>query len=435
MGLLIKNISELYSGEKDKILKDVFIIVENNEIEKIASMQNCPEEKEFDKVIDADDKIALPGFINTHTHSAMTLMRGYADDMPLQKWLENKIWPFEAQLSPDDIYWGSALGIIEMLKSGTTVFSDMYFSMTQAAEIVEKSGIRAVLAEGLIEANDGIDGLESAVNFALEYNNTADGRITTMIAPHAPYTCSKEYLLEIRNRALETDIPVHIHLSETRDEVDNFLEKEGKSPIKFLNDFDFFKNHVLAAHCVHLEKGDMEIIKENNIHVAHNPVSNAKLGSGIAPLVEYLKNNVNISIGTDGVSSNNNLDMISEARMAAYLQKVNNLDPAVIDKMDLLQFITKNGAEALALKRLGVLKEGNKADLILIDTQRESFSFPHHSNLSNLFYASDSRVIDTVIINGKLVVESSKVLTLDTERIYYEVEKRAVEIADNLKKG
>lgn len=433
MDLLIKNISELYSGEKEKILKNIFIIIENNKIKKIESMQHCPEEKEFDKVIDADDKIALPGFINTHTHSAMTLMRGYADDMPLQKWLENKIWPFEAQLSSDDIYWGTALGILEMLKSGTTVFSDMYFSMTRAAEIVEKSGIRAVLAEGLIEANDGKEGLENAVNFALDYNNTADGRITTMIAPHAPYTCSKDYLIEIRDRALESDIPVHIHLSETRDEVDNFLEKEGMSPIEFLNDFDFFKSHVLAAHCVHLEKGDMEIIKENNIHVAHNPASNAKLGSGIAPLVEYLKNNVNISIGTDGVSSNNNLDMISEARMAAYLQKVNNLDPAVIDKMDLLQFITKNGAEALALKRLGVLKKGNKADLLLIDTQRESFSFPHHSNLSNLFYAADSRVINTVIIDGKVVVESGDVLTLDKERIYYEVEKRAAEIADNLK--
>ncbi len=435
MDLLIKNISELYSGEKEKTFKNIFMIIENNEIKKIESMQNCPEEKEFDKVINADDKIALPGFINTHTHSAMTLMRGYADDMPLQKWLENKIWPFEAQLSSDDIYWGTALGILEMLKSGTTVFSDMYFSMDRAAEIVEKSGIRAVLAEGLIEANDGKEGLENAVDFALDYNNTADGRITTMLAPHAPYTCSKDYLIEIRDRALESGLPVHIHLSETREEVDAFLEKEGKSPIEFLNDFDFFKNHILAAHCVHLEKNDMEIIKEKNINVAHNPTSNAKLGSGIAPLVEYLKNNVNISIGTDGVSSNNNLDMISEARMAAYLQKVNKLDPAVIDKMDLLQFITKNGAEALALKRLGVLKKGNKADLILVDTQRESFSFPHHSNLSNLFYAADSRVIDTVIIDGKVVVESAKVLTLDTERIYYEVEKRAAEIADNLKEN
>jgi 5-methylthioadenosine/S-adenosylhomocysteine deaminase len=435
LDLLIKNISELYSGEKEKTFKNIFMIIENNEIKKIESMQNCPEEKEFDKVINADDKIALPGFINTHTHSAMTLMRGYADDMPLQKWLENKIWPFEAQLSSDDIYWGTALGILEMLKSGTTVFSDMYFSMNRAAEIVEKSGIRAVLAEGLIEANDGKEGLENAVDFALDYNNTADGRITTMLAPHAPYTCSKDYLIEIRDRALESELPVHIHLSETREEVDAFLEKEGKSPIEFLNDFDFFKNHILAAHCVHLEKNDMEIIKEKNIHVAHNPTSNAKLGSGIAPLVEYLNNNVNISIGTDGVSSNNNLDMISEARMAAYLQKVNKLDPAVIDKMDLLQFITKNGAEALALKRLGVLKKGNKADLILVDTQRESFSFPHHSNLSNLFYAADSRVIDTVIIDGKVVVESAEVLTLDTERIYYEVEKRAAEIADNLKEN
>jgi len=433
MSILIKNISEIYSASENEVLKDVYLIIKDKKIQEIGEMENCPAEDGFSELIDAENNIVTPGFINTHTHSSMTLMRGYADDMPLQSWLEDKIWPFESQLSPDDIYWGTALGILEMLKSGTTVFSDMYFSMPRVAEIVEKSGIKAVLAEGLIEVNDGKEGLQNAVDFAVNYNNTADNRIKTMIAPHAPYTCSKDYLIEISRKALESEIPLHIHLSETKQEVNDFLEKEGVSPVKYLDDINFFDNHILAAHCVHLEDGDLEILKNKNVHVAHNPVSNAKLGSGIAPVVEYLKEGVNISIGTDGVSSNNNLDMITEARMAAYLQKVKNYDPSVIDTFDLLHFITKNGAEALGLKDTGVIKKGKKADLIILNSSSFSFSFPHHNNLSNLFYSSDSRIVDTVIIDGKIIVDNGEIKTLDQEKIYFEVEKRAAEIADNLR--
>ena len=432
MRILIKNIEEIHSSF-DKVKKNQFVLLEDQKIKQIDDMENFNEVKKYDHLIDADGKILLPGFINTHTHSAMTLMRGYADDMPLDKWLQNKIWPFESKINEEDIYWGTALAIIEMIKSGTTTFSDMYFAMDRTADIVEKSGIRAVLAEGLIEANDGEKGLENALDYALNYNQTADGRITTMLAPHAPYTCGEDYLKEIRNLAQKNNLAVHIHLSESKKEVADFIDNYNTSPIKFLNNIDFFDNHVLAAHCVHLEPGDLEILKAKNVQVAHNPMSNAKLANGIAPVYNYLKNNINVSLGTDGVSSNNSLDLIKEARMASYLQKIKYENPTALNKEDILKMLTYNGAEALSLDNLALVKRGYKADLILVDIEEESFSIPHHNNLSNLFYAGDGRCIDTVIVNGKILMENKELKTLDEEKIFFEVEKRSHKIAKKLR--
>lgn len=431
MKILIKNIKEIHSPFSET-KKDQFILIEDQIIKKIGKMSRLEHSVKYDYLIDAADKILMPGFINTHTHAAMTLMRGYADDMPLDKWLQNKIWPFEARLDSEDIYWGTALAVMEMIKTGTTTFSDMYFSMEKVAEIVEKSGIRAVLAEGLIESNDGQDGLNQALDFALNYNGAAEGRITTMLAPHAPYTCGRDYLEQIKELAQKNDLPVHIHLSESKKEVKDFLDKYQQSPIKYLADFNFFDNHVLAAHCVHLEAGDLEILKDNNLQIAHNPMSNAKLANGIAPITKYLQNGINVSLGTDGVSSNNSLDMLKEARMASYLQKIKDEDPTVIDTSDILEILTVNGAEALNLNQLGLIAEGKMADLQLIDLKNDTFYYPHHNNLSNLFYAADSRSIDTVIVAGKILMENNEIKTMDQEKIYYEAEKRSLRIAENL---
>jgi len=429
--ILIKNIDEIYSSNS-KEKKNQFILIEDNIIKKIETMDKIDEINEYDNLINADGKIALPGFINTHTHAAMTLMRAYADDMPLDKWLQNKIWPFESKIKADDIYWGTALAIIEMIRTGTTTFSDMYFAMNQVADIVETSGLRAVLAEGLIEANDGQQGLNNALEYALNYNHIADGRITTMMAPHAPYTCGRDYLKQIKNMARENNLGLHIHLSESKKEVKDFLNDYQKSPVKYLADLDFFDSHVVAAHCVHLEPGDLEILKEKKVHIAHNPMSNAKLANGIAPVRDYLTNDINVSLGTDGVSSNNSLDMLKEAKMASYLQKIKYEDPTAINTDEILDLLTKNGAKALSLDQVGRLEENYKADLLLIDIQKDSFYYPHHNNLSNLFYAADSRSIDTVIADGKVLMENSELKTLDQEKIYYEAEKRSLKIASDL---
>jgi 5-methylthioadenosine/S-adenosylhomocysteine deaminase len=429
--ILIKNIAEIHSPFSDP-KKEQFILIEDQIIKKIDRMSIIDQVKEYDYLLDAAGKIVLPGYINTHTHAAMTLMRGYADDMPLDKWLQNKIWPFEAEINAEDIYWGTALALIEMIKSGTTTFSDMYFAMDRVGEIVSESGIRAVLAAGLIEANDGQQGLKEALDFALDHNGIAEGRIKTMLAPHAPYTCGRNYLEQIKELARENNLPVHIHLSESRKEVNDFLEKYQSSPVKYLDDFDFFDNHILAAHCVHLEPGDLEILKERRVQVAHNPMSNAKLANGIAPIKLYLDNEINVSLGTDGVSSNNSLDMLKEAKMASYLQKIKYSDPTALVAAEILEILTINGAKALALNKVGLIKEGYQADLQLIDVENSSFFYPHHNNLSNLFYAADSSGVDTVIAAGQILMENKELKTLDQEKIYYEAEKRAQKIADKL---
>lgn len=433
MKILIKNIAEIHSPLSE-VKKNQFLLIEDQHIKKIDDMDNLETVKDYDYLINASGKILLPGFINTHTHSGMTFLRGYADDMPLNKWLQNKIWPFESEMTSEDIYWGTALSIIEMIESGTTAFADMYFAMDKVAELVKKSGMRASLAEGLIEVNDGQKGLKKALDFALNYNEIANGRITTMLAPHAPYTCSKDYLFKIKSLAQENNLGVHIHLSESKKEINDFKNDYQKSPIKFLADFDFFENHILAAHCVHLEAGDLEILKDNNVQIAHNPLSNAKLANGIAPIVDYLNNGINVGLGTDGVSSNNSLDLLKEAKMASYLQKIKYEDPTAIDIKTILEILTLNGAQALNLEKIGLIKEGYKADLQLINIKKDSFYFPHHNNLSNLFYAADSHSIDTLIIDGKIVMEDQEIKSLDKEKIFYEVDKRSLEIAEKLKK-
>ncbi len=431
MKILIKNIEEIHSPFSG-VKKNQFILIEDQIIKKIDSMSQLDQNAGYDYSVDAEGKIVLPGFINTHTHAAMTLMRGYADDMPLDKWLQNKIWPFEGEMSAEDIYWGTALAVMEMIKTGTTTFSDMYFAVDRVAQIVEESGIRAVLAEGLIEENDGQEGLDKALKFALDYNDAAEGRITTMLAPHAPYTCGRNYLEQIRELALENNLPVHIHLSESKKEVKDSLASHQSSPVKYLADFDFFDNHVLAAHCVHLEPGDLEILKKNKIQIAHNPMSNAKLANGIAPIKKYLENEINVSLGTDGVSSNNSLDMLKEAKMASYLQKIKYEDPTAVDTTSILEISTVNGARALAIDQLGLIEEGCQADLQLINIKNNSFYYPHHNILSNLFYAADSRSVETVIAAGEILMENNELKTLDQEKIYYEAEKRAFKIARDL---
>jgi len=431
MSILIENIEEIYTADNDnKIIKNGYIIIKNGIIEKINKMEeiNQEDKKQIDKIIDAKDKVAIPGLINTHTHSSMTLLRGYADDLPLKEWLETKIWPFESRLREDDFYWGTKLAILEMIKTGTTTFSDMYFSMDEIAKAVKETGIRAVLSEGLIEENDGEKGLQNSIRFAKEWNNKANGRINTMLAPHSPYTCSREYLKKIVNKADEIGVPIHTHLAETENEVKITKEKYGKSPTKFLKDVNFFSVPILAAHCIYIDESDMEILAENNVGVTHNPLSNMKLGSGIANITKLIDKGINVGLGTDGVASNNNLDLFEEAKIAAYLQKVDKKDPSLINTNDLLRMLTSTGAKVLGIDNLGKLKEKYIADLVLLDINKSSYFYPHHNNLSNIFYSSNSNSVNTVIIDGKVVLEESNLLTMEENEVFQEVERRASEL-------
>jgi len=382
---------------------------------------------EIDRIIEGNSKLVMPGLVNTHTHAAMVLFRSFADDMPLMEWLEKKIWPAEARLNNEDIYWGTMLAISEMIRGGTTCFADMYFHMDDVARACLESGIRASLAQGLIgiDPEKGTAGLKQSKSLISSWHGAGEGRITMMLGPHAPYTCPPRYLQDVMSIADILKVPLHIHLAETRDEVRECLDKWGKRPVELMDSIGLFAQRVLAAHCVHLNDGEIKILAEKQVSVAHNPGSNLKLGSGIAPLKDLLTAGAHVSLGTDGAASNNNLDMLEELRLAALLAKGFHEDPTAIPARQALKLATVNGAQALFLEEgLGMLKEGAPADLIMLDLQKPHFN-PHHDLCAHLVYAAAAADVELVMVKGKLLMEKRELLTIDEERVLYEANRRA----------
>ncbi|MGI6712587.1 MAG: amidohydrolase [Bacillota bacterium] len=434
MKILIKNgtiipMTKTLNGSNDDFQVKADISVSEGLITEVGTICN---HEGFDKIIDASECVILPGFINTHTHAAMALFRGYADDLPLMEWLQNKIWPIEAELKADDVYWGTMLSILEMIKSGTTLFSDMYFFMDAVARAVDESGIRACLARGLVGvAPNGEQALEEAVCFIKDWQGKADGRIVTMLGPHAPYTCPPEYLKKVMKAAENLGVRIHIHLAETISEVKDIENLYGKRPVELMNEIGLFEYPVVGAHLVHVNEKEIDILLEKNVGVAHNPQSNMKLASGVSPVVHMLGKGIIVSLGTDGASSNNNVDIIREMRSASLLQKVTTMDPTVIPAYQALQMATCNGAAALGLEDVtGQIAVGKKADIILVDFQKPHL-YPQHDMVSHLVYAAQGSDVKTVIIDGKIIMEDYQVITMDEERILFE----ATKCAERLKKS
>lgn len=409
--------------KKDLLIKDDLIYKIDEEIAQ----------DNVDKIIDAKDKILLPGFVNTHTHLSMALFRGLADDLSLDEWLNDNIWPMEANLNEYYCYIGALLGAVELIKSGTTTFSDMYFYMEDVAKAVEESGIRAVLSYGMIDFGDEEKRkaeIEKNMNLFKNCHNTADGRIKVFFGPHSPYTASEELLKEVRKLADENNIKIHIHVSETQKEIDDVSAEKGLRPFEYLDSIGFLGPNVLCAHCVWLSDEEIEIIKKHDVKISHNPCSNMKLASGIAPVKKLLDNDICVAIGTDGASSNNNLDIIEELKTASLLQKVSTLDPEALNSDEALAMGTIEGAKALGLDdEIGTIEVGKKADLILIDTNNANM-IPDSSKLSsNIIYAANGFNVDTTICNGQILMENRQLTTLDEQDIY----KKAKEAIDELK--
>jgi 5-methylthioadenosine/S-adenosylhomocysteine deaminase len=378
-----------------------------------------------EKPINAQGKVAMPGLINCHTHAPMTLFRGIAEDKPLNVWLKETIWPLEAKLRAEDVYFGALLGCLEMIKSGTTCFADMYFHEEMVAKAVEQSGMRAALAQGIIEAENSELGrkmFNQSVDFAEKFNGYADGKVTTLLGPHAVYSCSQELLREVSEKTSELGVGVHMHLAESK------AMLEDSSEVKFLDEIGFFKSCVLAAHCINLSENDMHILSKHNVHVAHVPVANMKLGLGAAKIKDLMSLGVNVCLGTDGPASNNTLDMFETMKFAALLQKLTYTDPTVLSAYEVLKMATINGAKALGLAdKIGSLEIGKRADLILID-----FSKPHlkplHDVFASIVYSAHGSDVDTVIVDGKIVMENRYVKTLDETRVIREAEKTALDL-------
>lgn len=417
MTMLIKNVG-LYRGGKVEEGKNILI-----EGMRIRSFPENVEGISSDEVIDGKGMLALPGLINTHTHVAMTLFRSYADDLALMDWLQNMIWPAEAHLDDDIVYWGSMLAFAEMIRGGTTAFCDMYMFMESCAKAAEKAGIRGNIARGLAGVTpNGEKALEENIRLYQDWNNACDGRIRVMLGPHAPYTCPPEYLKKVRDASEKYGIPIHIHLAETKGEVETCIEKFGITPIALMNQIGLFDRPTLAAHCVHVNEEDIQIMAEKHVCVAHNPGSNLKLASGIAPVPKMRSAGITVGLGTDGASSNNKLDMFAEMRLAALIHKAAALDPFAVKADEAMQMGTVDGAKCLGYDDLGALDEGKLADIILIDRSGYHWK-PRFNSISLAVYAGNSMDVDTVIVNGQLLMRGKELLTIDKEQLDFETER------------
>ncbi|TET91656.1 MAG: amidohydrolase [Methanomassiliicoccales archaeon] len=397
MSILIKDV--LHQG------KPTNVYLEDNLIADIGPVV------EADQTIEGNDLALLPGLVNTHTHAAMTLFRSYADDMELHEWLREKIWPIEAKLTPDDIYWGTRLACLEMIRSGTTCFNDMYFHLDMQAKAVQESGIRAVLSEGFIDVmkpEAGEELLTKSMKLIGGVRNLNCDRIKPALGPHALYTVSKQSLERIKEISDDEDLLVHFHLSETKEEVDNCVKENGSSPVRFLEEIGFLGPRLLAAHSVWLDEKEIGILAKADVKISHNPVSNMKLAVGKAiPYSKMRKAGLNISLGTDGCASNNNLDMFESMKFAALLQKHGSNDSTIMPAGEAFQLATVNGAEALGFDA-GVIEVGKLADLMLIDTRLPSFH-PSHDLISNVVYSANGSCVDTVICDGEILMQEGVV--------------------------
>lgn len=421
MKTLIKNVCAVMPDGTTPVTN---IMIDNN---RIAGIGDVPEDFRPGKVIDGTDHLAIPGFVNAHTHTSMTLLRSYADDMALMDWLNNEVWPAEAKMTSDDIYWGAMLAMLEMIRTGTTTFADMYGPwMERVAEAAMDAGLRGVLSRGIIGvAPDGEQKLEENAELYRNFHGAADGRITVMFGPHAPYTCPPAFLKKVAAKAQELDAEIHIHMHETLDEVNGSLKEYGRRPFDWVAETGIFEGKgTLAAHCVHLDDNDIEIIKKYGIRVAHNPGSNMKLASGVAPVTRLLDEGVCVALGTDGASSNNNLDMLEEVNLAAMLHKVHGLDPVAIPAFKALQMGTEFGGQAVGIPDIGRLEKGCKADITLLDMNSAAWC-PRNNPVSLLVYSANSSSVDTVICDGKVLMEKHELKTLDEERILFEAQRCA----------
>ncbi|HYF83740.1 MAG TPA: amidohydrolase [Clostridia bacterium] len=429
MDILLKNAQIITLNENDDIIQEGSIGIRGNKIDYIGpGEQNM--EAGYSKLIDCKGRTVMPGFVNAHNHLAMTMFRNYADDMKLMDWLFTKIFPLEDKMTDEAVYWGSLLAMVEMIKGGTTTFTDMYFFMESTARAASESGMRAVLSRGL-QGESGEEELDYRLRENLElfdrYHNSSNGRLKVMLGPHSVYTSSKEYLRKVAVKSREKGISVQIHLSETKEEVRSCIEKHGSSPVKYLDSLGLLNGSTVAAHCVAVEDEDIDILASRKVNVVHNPGSNMKLASGVAPVVKMLGKGINVCLGTDGASSNNNLDMLEEMRMATYLQKIYTDDPTALPVDEVMRMATARGARALGFEDVGSLTVGSTADLIVLNTEKAHY-YPKHNIKSAIVYSGNSADVETVIIDGSLVMEGGHLITLDEERILYKAQKWALKL-------
>ncbi len=391
------------------IIENGYISIKNNKITSIGKGKP----KNTENLYNAKGSIIIPGFVNAHTHLPMTMYRGIADDLPLKEWLEEHIWPAEAKNTNEkNVRSAAKLGLEEMIRTGTTTFCDMYFFADAVAEETSEIGLRAVMNEPIIDFatnsyKNTAEALKKALDFIEKWGN--NNLIYPALNFHSTYSCNKKTLSEIKKISDKYNIGVSTHLSETQQEVKTVTQQQNATPAQYLNNLGLLTNKTIAAHCVWLTKHEQKLFAETGANIVHCPTSNLKLGSGIAPIAQYIEKGINVALGTDGCASNNNLNMVEEMRLAALIHKGTNHNPTLIPAREALKMATINGAKALGLDdKIGSIETGKHADLLLIDTNN-TFMKPIYDYYSAVIYSMNSSCISTVLVDGKVLMENKTI--------------------------
>jgi 5-methylthioadenosine/S-adenosylhomocysteine deaminase len=421
--ILLRHADVITLNSQGDVLRDVEIAVQD---EMILAVGSTPAGFVPTEIVDASRHIVLPGFFNAHTHSAMTLFRGWAEDLPLDRWFNERIRPAESRLTAEDVYWGTALAAAEMIRSGTVGFADHYFYMDQVAQIAVESGLRANLAWCTFGPEWGEIGadLPGVVRFVENWQGAGEGRVHTMLGPHSAYRCSPQFLARTAAVAARLGVGIHIHLAESQQQVEQLLARYDLTPVEVLDRNGVLDVPVLAAHCMHISAADQEILASRDVSAVQCPSSHMKMGLGVTPVDALLACGVHVALGSDGPATSNGLNMLQEARQAALIQKLSRLDARAMAGDIALRMATQEGARALGFPSSGELAPTRAADLIMIgsDTPR---LHPAHDLVANVLYAAEAADVTDVMVAGRWLMRDRALLTLDEERILYEADCRA----------
>ena len=426
--IALNNIDVITLDDKGTIHRNVTLLVENGIITEIGS---TADDQLMNTSIDCTDKVAMPGLVNSHCHSPMNMVRGWAEDLPFVEWLE-AIWVAESGITPDDVYWAAALAAAEMIRSGTVAYNDKYFYMDRVADVVQESGLRAALTWtvfGMGEDTEVGSGLDETIDWIKELDETSQGRIKTYIGPHSPYLCPENFLRKTVDIAHELGKGIHLHVAETQEQVDQSIARYNLRPVQHLDSLGIFDlpDNTIAAHTLHVDDKDVEILVNKNVIVPHCPITYMKLAMPFPSIKKCVDAGVQISLGTDGPGSNADMDMFAVIRQTALIHKYQAIDPAMISGDTALRMATQTGAKAVGMPGYGMLQVGAAADLILIDMNAPHLR-PVHSIVANLVHCVKGSDVCDVMVDGNWLMRNRELMTLDEEQILYEAEKRAHDV-------
>jgi 5-methylthioadenosine/S-adenosylhomocysteine deaminase len=426
--IALNNIDVITLDDEGTIHRNVTLLVENGIITEIGG---TADDQLMNTAVDCTDKVAMPGLVNSHCHSPMNMVRGWAEDLPFVEWLE-AIWVAESGITPDDVYWAAALAAAEMIRSGTVAYNDKYFYMGRVADVVQESGLRAALTWtvfGMGEDTEVGSGLDETISWIKELDETSQGRIKTYIGPHSPYLCPENFLRKTVDIAHELGKGIHLHVAETQEQVDQSIARYNLRPVQHLDSLGIFDlpDNTIAAHTLHVDDKDIEILVNKNVIVPHCPITYMKLAMPFPSIKKCVDAGVQISLGTDGPGSNADMDMFAVIRQTALIHKYQAIDPAMISGDTALRMATQTGAKAVGMPGHGILQIGAAADLILIDMNAPHLR-PVHNIIANLVHCVKGSDVCDVMVDGNWLMRNRELMTLDEEQILYEAEKRAHDI-------